>query len=90
MNKALRARVHLKVDEIKLPFIKTLHLSFSTEKTTGGIFLGNTGKTKPSRTGPKSDYYKASVTNSHVPSFSSSGVFERTTSAGSVNVYIRM
>jgi len=44
----------------------------------------------PSRTGPKGACYKASVTNSHAPSFSSSGVFERTTSAGSVNDYIRM
>jgi len=71
-------------------FIRTLHLNFSTEKTTVGIFWANTGKTKLSRTGPKSACYKASVINSHAPCFSSSRVFKRTTSAGSVNVYIRM
>jgi len=71
-------------------FMRTLYLNFSTEKTTIGIFWGNTGKTKPSRTSPKCACYKALITNSHVPSFSDSGVFERTTSTGSVNFYIWM
>jgi len=72
--------MHLKVDELQLP----LHKNFTSEKTTAGILWGNTGKIKLSRTGPKGACYKALVTNSHAPSFLNSGVFERTTSAGSV------
>ena len=71
-------------------FMKTLYLNFSIQKTTVGIFWGNTGKTKPSRTSPKCSCYKALITNSHAPRFSGSGVFERTKSAGSVNVHIWM
>jgi len=59
------------------------------EKIIVEIFWGSTGKTKPSRTGLKGAIYKASVTNSHSPSFSSSGVFEKVMSAGFVNASTR-
>jgi len=49
------------------------------------IFWGSTGKTKPSRTGPKGVFYKASATNSHAPSFASSWVSETAMSADFVN-----
>jgi len=54
------------------------------EKIIVEIFWGST-KTKPSRTGPKGAFYKASVTNSHAPGISSSGVFETAMSADFVN-----
>jgi len=50
-------------------FTRTLNMNLLNKKTTAGIFWGNTGKTTPSQTGPKSACYKASVNNSHAPSF---------------------
>jgi len=59
--------------------------NFSIEKIIVEIFWGSTGKTKPSRPGPKGAFYKASVTSSHAPSFLYSGVFETAISADFVH-----
>ena len=67
------------------PSSQELYLDFSIEKIIVEIFWGSTVKTKLSRSGLSGAFYKALVTNSHVPSFSSSGVFETTMSAGFVN-----
>jgi len=95
MNKILRPGVHLELAELQLPLHNNITSHFLdreddlTEKITAGIFWGNTGKTKPIRTSPKGVFSKASVTNSHVPSFSNFGFFERMTRAGPANVYTR-
>jgi len=89
MNKTLQTRVHLKVSKLQLPSTRTILQNFFFEKTIVEIFWGSTGKTKPSRTGPRGVFCKASATNSHVPSFSSSGVFETVISADSVNASTR-
>jgi len=74
----------LKVSGLQLPLNKLI------EKIIVEFFWGSTGKTKPSRTGQRGVFYKASATNSHAPSFSSSGVFETVMSADFVNTSTRI
>ena len=54
--------------------------------TTNSLY---TFLTAEGRTGPRGVFYKASATNSNVPSFSSSGVCETVMSADSVNASTR-
>jgi len=89
MNKTLQTRVHLKVSNCNSLSTRPILQNFLIEKMMVEIFWGSTGKTKPSRTGPRGVFYKASATNSHAPSFSSSGVFEAVMSADSVNASTR-
>jgi len=90
MNKTLRARVHLKVAEQQLPLHKNLKSESRNRQDNSRNLLGKHWQDKTVSAGLKDACYKALVTNSNAPSFSSSGVFERTTSTGCVNVYIRM
>jgi len=87
MNNTLRTRVYLKVSELQLLHHKNCPSEFLNREDNSRNFLGSTGKTKPSRTGLKGAFYKASVT--HVPNFSSSGVFETAMSADFVNATTR-
>ena len=85
MNKTLRTRVHLKLSELELPLHKNYTAEFRNREENSKDLLGKhwQDKTVPDRC--KGRLYKASATNSHVPSFSSSGVFETVMSADFVN-----
>jgi len=73
------------LEGLKFISTRTIIQNFLIEKAIVEIVWGSTGKTKPSRTGPRGVFCKASATNSHAPSFSSYGVFETVISADSVN-----
>jgi len=97
MNKTLQIRVHLKVAELQLPLHKNFTLEFlnrednSKESDTTKDLLGKhcSCPDKTVRTGLKGAFYKASFTNSHAPSFSSSGVFKTAMSADFVSASTR-
>jgi len=87
MNKTLRTRMHLKVSKLQLPLHKNSTAEFLNREDNSRDLLGKhwQDKTFGSQTGLKGAFYKASITTSHAPSISSSGVFGKAMSAGFVN-----
>jgi len=89
MNNTLQTRVHLKVSELQLPLHKNHTSEFLKREDNSRHLLGKHWQDKTVQTGPRGVLCKVSATNSHVPSFLSSGVFEIMMSVDSVNASTR-